>query len=78
MSPRLSSADIYCGTRITSDDRLQAYHIYKIHPEKIKECFEDGYPNMPLIVRTIMSKKQAYKLFLQTMKEVDEQETKLK
>jgi hypothetical protein len=79
MNSKLSSADcIYCGARIASNDRYQAYHIYKEHPEKIRECFEkSGYPSVPSDIRKLMSKEQAYEIFLETMEAFDKAEKEL-
>ena len=42
----------FCDDRLSGDKDFQAYHYYLVHPDKIKKCFERGYPNLPLKTRT--------------------------
>ena len=79
LNPELSSNECtYCGARIAMNDRYQAYHVYKEHPEKIRECFEKtGYPSVPSDIRKLMSKERAYEIFLETMEAIDKGEKEL-
>ena len=78
MSPRLSTAYCdYCGEKMAGDDPLQAYHIYKIHPERLRESFEKGYKDIPEILRKTMSKEIMYRILLAKMHEIDRQENSL-
>ncbi len=68
---------LYCDARIATGYPHSFYHAYKEHPEKIREVFENGYRLIPLDIRKLMVKERMYKMFLETLEEIDKCEKEL-
>ena len=75
MNPRLSTAICnFCGEKVSGDDPFQTYHIYLNHREKLRQCFDENFYEIPLFLRKIFTKEEMYQIMLKKMEEIDQSE----
>ena len=72
---RISTAQCkFCGEKLAGTDPQQAYHTWKVHPEKVRECFDKGWDDgsIPDIIKIFLGgRENGYNHFLRRMKEID-------
>ena len=63
----------YCNERVTGDKDFKGFHIYIAHRDKLRECFDEGFP----FIKNTRPKDKVWNELLDIMQNIEKRELEL-